>query len=210
MRRVAPFLCAGLAGALLAGAWILSAPVPAIPTLAATHPTRAGADVVARCADAAEAVAATAPGAAYAEGVVTGTTTGDLDSFAERYNEIRIAACLEPFPADRFVWSECLEERLVWMATDPSTDPASGWGHDGSVRSDGVPSTGCDGNLAGGDGNTGALVAGKWWDSAPHRQALYRPGEETGEACIAFAMTHGGVPDEPSSFTRAAAIWTSC
>jgi hypothetical protein len=210
VRRFAPFLGALALGAVLAAGWGLAAPAAEMPTLAASRAGESAAGSAGACDRPAVATDATAPGGSYADGAVTGTTTADLAAFAERINELRIAACLEPFPADRIVWSACLEERLVWMATDPSTDPASAWGHLGSVRSDGVPSTGCDGNLAGGDGNTGATVAAKWWDSPPHRESLYRPGKDSGTACIAFAMTHGGVPDEPSSFTRAAAIWTDC
>ncbi len=210
MRRFAPFLGAVTAGAMLVAGWILGAPVPGVPTLATPHGESMQADAAGGCSGVAPDATATAPGTAHAGGAVAGTTTEDLQAFSVRFNELRIAACLEPFPADRFLWSECLEQRLVWMATDPSTDPASAWGHAGSVRSDGVPSAGCDGNLAGGDGNTGATVAGKWWDSSRHRESLYRPGEDPGDACIAFAMTHGGVPDEPSSFTRAAAVWAEC
>ena len=102
-----------------------------------------------------------------------------------------------------------MEARLFWMAESPSPDPLDAWGHMGSVRSDGVPSTGCDGNLAGGSGNTGATVASKWWYSLAHRASLYRPGDSVAGACIAFAMTHGGI-DEPYDFTRSAARWTSC
>lgn len=61
---------------------------------------------------------------------------------------------------------------------------ASGTGEEPS-RSDGVPTDGCDGNLAGGSGNTGGV-------------------------CILFAMTHGGVPNEPYEFSRAAARWITC
>ena len=77
---------------------------------------------------------------------------------------------------------------------------------------DGVPARGCDGNLAGGSGNSGATVAQKWWDSIPHRLSLYRPSYTggTGGVCIYFAMVHGGIPNEPSSFTRAAARWGGC
>jgi hypothetical protein len=105
-----------------------------------------------------------------------------------------------------------METRLFWMAEDPSTDPSSAWGHIGTVRSDGVPSVGCDGNLAGGLNNTGATVATKWWNSTAHRTSLYKPSNHnsTANVCIHFAMTHGGVPNEPYEFTRAAAIWTSC
>jgi hypothetical protein len=105
-----------------------------------------------------------------------------------------------------------MEQRLFWMAEDPSTDPMSAWGHIGSVRSDGLPSVGCDGNLAGGSGNTGATVAQKWWDSTSHRTSLYKPTYtgSTANVCILFAMTHGGVPNEPLAFSRAAARWTTC
>jgi len=138
---------------------------------------------------------------------VAGTTSADLASFAATYNSIRVANCLHPVPMSNFRYDSCMEDRLFWMAEDPSTDPASAWGHMGSVRSDGVPSYGCDGNLAGGSGNTGATVAQKWWNSTSHRNSLYRPSitGPVGGVCIYFAMTHGGVPNEPYSFTRAAA-----
>ena len=105
-----------------------------------------------------------------------------------------------------------MESRLFWMAEDPSTDPMSAWGHIGSVRSDGLASVGCDGNLAGGTGNTGSTVAQKWWDSSSHRTSLYKPTytSSTAGVCILFAMAHGGVPNEPYLFTRAAARWVSC
>ncbi len=148
-----------------------------------------------------------APGITSAGGV-GGTTTADLASFAAQYNAIRADNCLAPVA--RFVYDSCMEARLFWMAEDPSTNPASAWGHIGSVRSDGVPSVGCDGNLAGGSGNTGASVASKWWYSAAHQASLYRTSSSTAGVCIAFAMTHGGVPNEPSSFTRAAARWINC
>ena len=143
-------------------------------------------------------------------GGVQGTTSDDLASFAAAYNSIRVANCLNPIPMSNFRYDSCMEDRLFWMAEDPSTDPASAWGHMGSVRSDGVPSYGCDGNLAGGSGNSGATVAQKWWNSTAHRASLYRPGAGTGGVCIYFAMTHGGVPNEPYSFTRAAARWSGC
>ena len=139
---------------------------------------------------------------------VGGTTSDDLASFAAEYNAIRASNCLQP--VSYFVYDSCMEARLFWMAEDPSTDPMSAWGHIGSVRSDGVPSVGCDGNLAGGYGNTGSTVASKWWYSPAHQASLYRPGQSTGGVCIAFAMTHGGVPNEPYDFTRAAARWISC
>jgi uncharacterized protein YkwD len=152
-----------------------------------------------------------APGKTSAGGV-GGTTSSDLQSFAEKFNAIRVANCLPPVPFSNIRYDSCMEQRLFWMAEDPSTDPMSAWGHIGSQRSDGVPSVGCDGNLAGGSGNTGATVAQKWWDSSGHRASLYKPTYTggTGGVCILFAMTHGGVPNEPASFTRAAARWTSC
>ena len=139
-------------------------------------------------------------------------TSDDLESFAATYNSIRVANCLDPIPMSNFYYDSCMEDRLFWMAEDPSEDPASAWGHMGSVRSDGVPSYGCDGNLAGGSGNSGATVAQKWWNSTSHRNSLYRPGTtgSVGGVCIYFAMTHGGVPNEPYSFTRAAARWGGC
>lgn len=141
---------------------------------------------------------------------VGGTTSNDLDEFARAFNATRVANCLQPIPLKNFHYNACLEQRLFWMAEDPSEDPTSAWGHLGSERSDGVPSVGCDANLAGGSDNTGATVAQKWWDSLPHRAALYRPADDISGACIVFAMTHGGVPDEASTFTRAAARWVSC
>ena len=74
------------------------------------------------------------------------------------------------------------------------------------------PSRGCDGNLAGGSGNSGATVATKWWNSLSHRASLYKPtfSGNTAGVCIYFAMTHGGLPNEDYSFTRAAAKWGGC
>jgi len=146
---------------------------------------------------------------------------GDLQSFSSAYNAIRAANCLEPIPTGNFRYDGCMEQRLQWMAEDPSPNPGNTWGHsgvrslapaeDGTYYSDTTPSRGCDGNLAGGSGNSGATVAQKWWDSSSHRAALYKPGFTggTGGVCIYFAMTHGG-PGESSSFTRAAARWGSC
>jgi hypothetical protein len=155
-----------------------------------------------------------APGRAdpLGQGMITGTTTSDIRSFSATYNSIRVQNCLTPIPSGNFRYDSCMENRLFWMAEDPSTDPSSAWGHTGSVRSDGVPARGCDGNLAGGSGNTGATVASKWWYSIEHRLSLYRPSYTGGTAhvCIYFAMSHGGIPNEPSSFTRAAARWASC
>lgn len=140
---------------------------------------------------------------------VQGTTPDDIASFAYQYNAIRVANCLDPIPYSRFYVDMCMQARLFWMAESPSPDPMDAWGHAGTVRIDGVPDPGCDGNLAGGSGNTGATVAEKWWGSGSHRASLYRPTSGIGGACIAFAMTHGGI-DEPYSFTRAAAKWVSC
>jgi len=166
----------------------------------------------AECSGDTPTVLATAPGRLLDDGAVQGTTSRDLGEFAARFNEIRIEHCLEPIPADNFHYDACLEDRLGWIAGDPSEDPASAWGHEGSVRSDGVPSVGCDGNLAGGTGNSGATVAAKWWDSLAHRESLYRPDSDADVAhvCIAFAMTHGGVPDEEPTLTRASARWLDC
>jgi len=150
-----------------------------------------------------------APGTVSGLGVA-GTNSSDIQSFAAQYNSIRAANCLEQVSPSNFRYDSCMEQRLFWMAEDPSEDPMSAWGHVGSQRSDGVPSVGCDGNLAGGSGNSGATVAQKWWDSSSHRASLYRPGSSTAGVCIYFAMTHGGVPNEPASFTRAAARWGSC
>jgi len=149
-----------------------------------------------------------APGASSGQGV-PGTTSSDLASFARQYNAMRVANCLEPIPYGNFYYDSCMEARLFWMAESPSPDPMDAWGHMGSTRADGVPSTGCDGNLAGGSGNSGATVATKWWNSSSHRASLYRPGSGIGGVCIGFAMTHGGI-DEPYDFTRAAARWTGC
>lgn len=137
-------------------------------------------------------------------------------------NAIRVANCLQPVPAANFRYDSCMEQRLFWMAEDPSTNPGNTWGHtgvrslapdaNGVYYSDAVAAKGCDGNLAGGSGNTGATVAQKWWDSLPHRASLYRPtvtGSMAG-VCIYFAMTHGGVPNESPGFTRAAARWGGC
>ena len=144
---------------------------------------------------------------------IAGTTTADIQAFSAAYNAIRAANCLQAIPAGNFRYDSCMEARLFWIAEDPSTNVNSAWGHKGTVtRSDGVPDTGCDGNLAGGSGNTGATVAQKWWDSLAHRTALYKPSYagSTAGVCIYFAMTHGGVPNEPYGFTRAAARWGGC
>jgi hypothetical protein len=142
---------------------------------------------------------------------VGGTTSADLNDFAQRFNAIRVANCLAPVPFSNIRYDSCMENRLFWMAEDPSPDPMSAWGHKGqATRSDGVPDTGCDGNLAGGSGVTGGAAAQRWWDSGGHRTSLYKPGTSVQGACILFAMSHGGVPNEPYSFTRAAARWVNC
>jgi hypothetical protein len=165
------------------------------------------------------------PGGSDGQGA-TGTTTSDIQAFSALYNSIRVANCLQPVPAGNFRYDSCMEQRLYWMAEDPSSDPNNTWGHlgvhslavnpaTGAYYSDAVPSRGCDGNLAGGSGNTGSTVAQKWWDSLPHRTALYKPSYtgSTAGVCIYFAMTHGGVMTpgiEPQGFTRAAARWGTC
>lgn len=162
-----------------------------------------------------------APGGSDGRGV-SGTTTGDIQSFSAQYNAVRAANCLNAIPSGNFRYDSCMEQRLYWMAEDPSENPGNTWGHagvqslaagpDGQLYSSEVPSRGCDGNLAGGSGNTGATVAQKWWDSLAHRLALYKPSYagSTAGVCIYFAMTHGGLPDEPSGFARAAARWAYC
>jgi len=145
-------------------------------------------------------------------GGVGGTTSGDIASFAQAFNAIRVANCLDPVPMANFHYDSCMEARLFWIAEDPSPDVNSAWGHSGTPRSDGLPAVGCDGNLAGGSGNTGATVAQKWWNSASHQKSLYRPtysGSMSG-VVICFAMVHGGLPNDGASFTRAAARWGGC
>ncbi|MBG6055514.1 hypothetical protein IWX81_001937 [Salinibacterium sp. CAN_S4] len=182
--------------------------VPVIAGSGAVNTGGAGAPQLPGCPASAGGVVGSAPGVTSAGGV-QGTTSADLVSFASQYNAIRMANCLEPISYSNFRYDSCMEARLFWMAESPSPDPMDAWGHVGSVRIDGVPSTGCDGNLAGGSGNTGATVAQKWWNSTSHRASLYRPGSSIVGACIAFAMSHGGI-DEPVSFVRAAARWTTC
>jgi hypothetical protein len=158
-------------------------------------------------------------------GNVGGGANGDADlaSFAAAYNAIRVANCLQPVPMSHFRYDSCMEQRLQWMANDPYPDPNNTWGHAGvrSINPDPssgqyysvtVPSVGCDGNLAGGTGNSGATVAQKWWDSLSHRASLYRPTftGNTANVCINFAMVHGGLPNDGYAFTRAAARWVGC
>jgi hypothetical protein len=148
---------------------------------------------------------------------IPGTTSGDLQSFADEYNAIRVANCLTPMPFANIRYSDCLQQRMFWMADDPSTDPNSAWGHTGTAhRSDGLPIVGCDGDIAGGDGVSAAGVAELWWQSIDHRDSLYQPSYKGSLAnvCIYFAISHGGYnvpsPNEPYSFTRAASYWAAC
>lgn len=145
-------------------------------------------------------------------GGVAGTSTADIQNFSAAYNSIRAANCLQPVPPSHFRYDACMEQRLFWIAEDPSPDVSSAWGHIGSVRSDGVPSVGCDGNLAGGYGDSGATEANKWWVSLPHRASLYRPTftGTTANVCIYYAMVHGGLPNDGASFARSAARWGPC
>lgn len=193
-----------------AGSYTITAPPPPPPApRSGATSARAAVSPGAGCPTGVGGAVNGAPGAVSGGGVA-GTTSADLAAFAVAYNNIRISNCLTPISLSNVRYDACMEQRLFWMAEDPSTNPSSAWGHMGSQRSDGVPSVGCDGNLAGGTGNSGATVAIKWWDSVSHRTSLYKPGVSTAGACIYFAMTHGGVPDEPYAFTRAAARWGSC
>jgi hypothetical protein len=154
----------------------------------------------------------TAPGD-VSKGGVQGTTSADITSFALEMNSIRVSHCMKPIPLANFRFSSCLEQRMFWMAEDPSTDPSSAWGHTGvAKRSDGVPIVGCDGDSAGGMNDTGAVDAQSWWTSIDHRDSLYQPAYSgsTSNVCIAFGMAHGGIPNDPAAFTRAAAYWESC
>jgi hypothetical protein len=120
---------------------------------------------------------------------------------------------MKPIPLANVKYDSCLEQRMFWMADDPSTNPASAWGHTGTAkRSDGVPIVGCDGDIAGGMDDTGAVDAQTWWTSPDHRASLYQPSYKSSMAgvCIGFAMAHGGVPNDPAAFTRAAAVWEDC
>ena len=188
-------------------------PEPAQPTVSGTSTIRTLPSTVGPtgCPAGITGTVGSAPSKVSPKGVL-GTTSADLSSFAIGFNSKRVANCLRPVPLANFRYDSCMEARLFWMAEDPSTDPSSAWGHIGTVRSDGVPSVGCDGNLAGGMNNTGQTVANKWWDSTSHRSSLYKPSYtgSTAGVCIYLAMTHGGVPNEPVAFTRAAARWSSC
>ena len=187
---------------------------------AASTPTpRAAAAAAGISCPAAGGGGGSAPGGG--ESGIGGTTSGDIQSFSAALNSIRAANCLQPIASGNFRYDSCMEQRLYWMAEDPSTNPGNTWGHtgvrslapdaNGVYYSDAVPAKGCDGNLAGGSGNSGATVAQKWWDSLAHRASLYRPSvTSTAGVCIYFAMTHGGVPSENPGFARAAARWGGC
>jgi hypothetical protein len=198
-----------------AGTAVQAAPSNAAASTAAISSAAVGADLSKangrQCPRAITGTAGTAPSKKSPLGVA-GTTTQDVAQFAVAVNAIRVANCLPPIPLANFRYDSCMEARLFWMAESPSLDPMDAWGHMGSKRIDGVPSPGCDGNLAGGFNNTAATVAQKWWTSTSHRASLYRPTITTSTArvCILFAMTHGGVPNEPYEFARAAARWVSC
>lgn len=156
-----------------------------------------------------------------------GTTSTDLLLFEAQFNAIRVANCLTPIDPSHFRYDSCMEQRLFWIAEDPSSDVAHNWGHTSALSpykdSTGVtkPIVGCDGNLAGGLGDTGATVAQKWWASTDHRASLYQPSYSGSfsNVCIHFAETHNGIAlnaqgqpylAESSSFVRAAAAWEPC
>ena len=191
-------------------------PPPVVSTASkasGTEARRAAAAASGGCPGAIGGSAGGAPSAVSGGGVV-GTTNGDIAGFAAQFNAVRVANCLTPVPFGNFRYDSCMEQRLFWIAEDPSADPASAWGHDGTPRSDGLAAAGCDGNLAGGNGMSAAGAADRWWTSTAHRTSLYRPSVAGSMArvCINFAMTHGDgvLPDEPDNFTRAAARWVSC
>jgi hypothetical protein len=179
-------------------------------TQAAAAPAQQAAPAAPACPSAIGGGAGGGPGGSSGIGR---TTSDDLASFASAYNAIRVANCLEPVPYSNFRYSSCMEDRLVWMAEDPDGNPVNTWGHQGTINnaySQSVPDRGCDGNLAGGSGNSGATMAQKWWDSSAHRASLYQPGRSVAGVCITFAMTHGGLPNEGYGFTRASARWGGC
>ena len=152
-----------------------------------------------------------APGASSALGV-GGTTSDDVASFAYTYNSIRVVE----LPRARAVRQLLL--RLL---------------HGGAAVLDGrVAQRGPDGCL----GSHG-LRPHRWRpEPGLRRQPCRRIRQQRrdrrievvelgrapcvalqagyvggmGGVCIAFAMTHGGVPNEPYDFTRAAARWVWC
>ena len=211
------------AQAATAVAGTASAPAQSTGVVTAAAATSAPAPIhtliSASTAGCAPAISGSTSGAPSAVSVndIPGTTPADLQAFATEYNSIRVANCLNPIPFSNIRYSDCLQQRMFWIADDPSTNSASAWGHTGTaVRSDGLPIVGCDGDLAGGDGYTAATVADAWWASIDHRDSLYQPNftGNVASVCIYFAMSHGGynvpAPNEPYTFTRAAAYWAAC
>jgi hypothetical protein len=157
-------------------------------------------------------VPSSVPGTIVSKLGVRGTTNADLASFALKYNAIRVANCLPPIALGNIRYDPCLQQRMFWIAEDPSTNPASAWGH-GLPRSDGKAIVGCDGDIAGGMGDTGATAAQKWWNSSDHRQSLYQPqwGKSSySNVCIGFAISHGGIPNDPATLSREVARWENC
>ncbi|MDQ1561635.1 MAG: hypothetical protein QOE85_976, partial [Actinomycetota bacterium] len=184
---------------------VAAKPVAAAPKVTAPAPAKV-------CPKNVGGAPSTVPGTIVSGLGVRGTTNADLASFALRYNAIRVANCLPPIPLAHIRYDSCLQQRMFWIAEDPSTNPASAWGH-GVPRSDRKPIVGCDGDIAGGMGDTGAAAAQKWWNSPDHRQSLYQPqwGKSSyANVCIGFAMSHGGVPNDPAAFSREAARWENC
>jgi hypothetical protein len=184
---------------------VAAKPVAAAPKVKAPAPAKV-------CPKNVAGAPSTVPGTIVSGLGVGGTTNADLASFALRYNAIRVANCLPPIPLAHIRYDSCLQQRMFWIAEDPSTNPASAWGH-GVPRSDRKPIVGCDGDIAGGMGDTGAAAAQKWWNSPDHRQSLYQPqwGKSSyANVCIGFAMSHGGVPNDPAAFSREAARWENC
>lgn len=199
-QRSVPGVAARLAAATGSGKVVTRGPAASTTTSGSGCPANVTGDTT------------SAPGN-VSKGGVQGTTSADIASFALEYNSIRVAHCLKPVPLANIRFSSCLEQRMFWMAEDPSTNPASAWGHTGTAkRSDGVAIVGCDGDIAGGMNDTGAVDAQSWWDSPDHRDSLYQPLYKGGTSniCIAFGMAHGGIPNDPAAFTRAAAVWEDC
>lgn len=188
------------------------APAPNGGAQAAAAPAQQAAPAAPACPSSIGGGAGGAPGGSTGSGIGR-TTNDDLAGFAAAYNAIRVANCLEPVPYGNFRYSSCMEDRLVWMAEDPDPNPVNTWGHAGTIGNSyaqSVPDRGCDGNLAGGSGNSGATMAQKWWDSSAHRASLYKPGSSVAGVCITFAMIHGGLPNDGYGFTRASARWGGC
>lgn len=202
----------GTASSGARGASASAAPASGGTAQTAAAPAQQAAPAAPACPSSIGGGAGGAPGGSTGSGIGR-TTNDDLAGFAAAYNAIRVANCLEPVPYGNFRYSSCMEDRLVWMAEDPDPNPVNTWGHAGTISngySQSVPDRGCDGNLAGGSGNTGATMAQKWWDSSAHRASLYKPGSSVAGVCITFAMIHGGLPNDGYGFTRASARWGGC